>query len=49
MLSGSGIPKQESIFIGSDIIGMLEEVQTGMVVFMVVWDLVQEMLRVRGF
>ena len=28
---------------------MLEEMQTGMVVSMVVWDLVQETLKVKGF
>ena len=45
----SGIPKQENIVLGSDMKAMLEEMQTGLVLSMVVWDLVQEMLKVSGF
>ena len=45
----SGIPKQESIFIGSDMNGHVGRDVDGYGVSMVVWDLVQEALKVRGF
>ena len=46
----SGIPKQKSIFIGSDMNGHVgKDADMGMVMPMVVWDLVQETLKVRGF
>ena len=44
-----GIPKQDSICIGSDMNGHVGRDADSMVVSMVVWDLVQETLKVRGF
>ena len=44
----SGIHKQENIFIGSDMNGHVGR-DAGMVVSMVVWDLIQETLKVGGF
>ena len=39
------IPKQDSIFISSDLNGMLKKMQTVLVDYIGVWDLVQETLK----
>ena len=45
----SGIPKQENIFIGSDMNDHVGRDADGYGGIHVVWDLVQETLKVRGF
>ena len=45
---GSDLPHRNTTLIVHVVGAMLEEMQTDMVVSMVVWDLVQEMLKVRG-